>query len=338
MKIIIDAMGGDYAPQAPVAGGIKAVQDGLCEVIFVGKEELIQKELEQYTYPKEKVSIVPANDVISNHEEPALAVRRKKDASVVVAANLLKEGKADAMLSMGSTGALLTAALLIVGRIPGIKRPALATMLPTGNGGKLLLDTGANTNCKPETLVQFAWMGHFYMKYLQGVAEPEIGLLNNGAEAEKGDTLHKETYPLLAAQKFRFIGNIEGHDAMRGKADVIVADGFSGNIFLKTAEGVAGIMSRFIKEAFKANLLSMLAGILVKKQIYKIKSKMDYREYGGAPFLGVKKPVIKGHGSSDEKAVYSAVRQAVRFAESDLIQKIQNEANTLLKGGEEDGI
>ena len=238
MKILIDVMGGDNAPQVPVEASVKAANELGVHMVLVGDTDTINKELAKYEYPKDKISIAHAPDVISNHEEPAKAVRQKKTASVVVAANMLKNGEGDAMLSMGSTGALLTAGLLIVGRIKGILRPALATTLPTAQGPKLLVDAGANTNCRPANLVQFGIMGDAYMKKLFNIKSPTVGLISNGEEEGKGDDLTKKTYPKMKKAPFNFIGNIEGRDVMEGNADVMVCDGFVGNVILKTVEEI----------------------------------------------------------------------------------------------------
>ncbi len=320
MKIIIDAMGGDNAPEAPVEAGCKASRELGTGIIFVGKREIIEREMKKYTYGD--VEIVNADDVISNHEEPAKAVRHKKDSSIVVAANLLKDGKGDALLSMGNTGALLASGLLIVGRIKGVLRPALAALLPSAKGPKMLIDAGANTNCKAENLVQFAVMGSIYMKNVMGIPNPAVGLMSNGEEEGKGDELTKETYPRLKTAPVNFIGNIEGRDVMEGTADVITCDGFVGNVILKTVEGMGHVVGGMVKSIFTKGIMTKLAALCVMKNINDFKQTMDYREYGGAPLLGTKKPVIKGHGSSDAKAVYSAIKQAKRFVETNIIEEI----------------
>lgn len=327
MKIIIDAMGGDYAPQAPIEAGVKAVKELGVNIVFVGQTDIIKKELSKYKYPSDKISVVHAETVITNHEEPAKAVRSKKDASVVVAANMLKNGEGDAMLSMGSTGALLAAGLLIVGRIKGVLRPALATLLPTEKGPKMLIDAGANTNCKPENLVQFAIMGSAYMNGVMDIKAPTVGLISNGEEEGKGDDLTKETYTYLKQAPINFIGNIEGRDVMEGTADVMTCDGFVGNVILKTVEGMGSVVGREVKKIFTSSVVSKLGALFAMKGIKAFAKKMDYREYGGAPLLGTKKPVIKGHGSSDAKAVFSAIRQAKKFVESGIINKIIEDIN-----------
>ena len=301
MKIIVDAMGGDNAPMAPVEAAVRAVKELDVEIVLVGKKEVVEKELSAYDYPNDKISIANADEVITNHEEPAKAVRSKKNASVVVAANMLKKGEGDAMLSMGNTGALLASGLLIVGRIKGILRPALATLLPSAKGPKMLIDAGANTNCKPENLVQFGIMGSIYMKNVLGIESPTVGLMSNGEEEGKGDELTKETFPLLKKAPINFIGNIEGRDVMEGTADVITCDGFVGNVILKTVEGMGHVVSTKVKNIFMKNLFTKLGAIFVMGGLNEFKQSMDYREYGGAPLLGTKRPLIKGHGSSDRQ-------------------------------------
>lgn len=329
MKIIIDAMGGDNAPYAPVKAAVKAVKELDVEIILVGQTQVLKKELSGYDYDEDKISIANADEVISNHEEPARAVRSKKGASVVVAANMLKNGEGDAMLSMGNTGALLASGLLIVGRIKGVLRPALATLLPSNKGPKMLIDAGANTNCKAENLVQFGIMGSIYMKNVLGIASPTVGLMSNGEEEGKGDELTKETYPLLKKAPVNFIGNIEGRDVMEGTADVITCDGFVGNVILKTVEGMGHVVSDKVKGMFKKSIFTKLGAVFVMNGLKEFKQTMDYREYGGAPLLGTKKPVIKGHGSSDAKAAFSAIYQAKKFVETNVINDIVNNINCM---------
>ncbi len=327
MKIIVDAMGGDHAPQAPVAAAVKAVSEMGVQIILVGKRDVLENELKKNNYSGQDITIEDADDVVSNHEEPVKAVRTKKNASVVVAANMLKDGKGDAMLSMGNTGALLAAGLLIVGRIKGILRPALAALLPSAKGPKMLIDAGANTNCKAENLVQFGIMGSIYMKNVLEIENPTVGLMSNGEEEGKGDELTKETFPLLKNAPVNFIGNIEGRDVMEGTADVITCDGFVGNVILKTVEGMGHVVSQKIKGIFLKNIFSKIGALFVMSGINEFKQTMDYREYGGAPLLGTKKPVIKGHGSSDAKAVFSAIYQAKKFVETNVIEEIVKNVN-----------
>ncbi|MBQ7793356.1 MAG: phosphate acyltransferase PlsX [Clostridia bacterium] len=330
MRIIVDAMGGDNAPQAVCEAVAKTVGTLGADIVLVGREVEIRAELEKYGSP-DGITVVNADEVIQNCEEPVKAVKTRKNSSLVVAAKMLSDGEGDALLSCGSTGALLAAGLLIVGRIKGVKRPALATLLPSEKGPVMLIDSGANTNCKAENLVQFAHMGDIYMRDLQGVKSPRIGIMSNGEEEEKGSTLVKDTHSLLKNEKLNFIGNIEGRDVMEGNADVIVTDGFTGNVILKTVEGMGSVMGRMVKGIFMKNLLTKLGAAFAMSGVNDFKRRMDYREYGGAPFLGVKKPLIKGHGSSDAKAVSAALWQAKRFAEIDFAttfeSKIQAERN-----------
>ncbi|MCH5212320.1 MAG: phosphate acyltransferase PlsX [Oscillospiraceae bacterium] len=323
MKILVDAMGGDHAPQAPVEAAVRAAGELDIEIALIGDEKVIRSELKKYSgYPTDKLTIVHAPEMISNHEEPAKAVRQKKGASVVVAANMLKKGEGDAMLSMGNTGALLASGLLIVGRIKGILRPALGTILPTAKGPKLLIDAGANTNCKPENLVQFGIMGHVYMKNVLEIDKPQVGLMSIGEEEGKGDDLTKKTYSLMKAAPFEFYGNIEGRDVMEGTTDVMVCDGFVGNVVLKTVEGMGHVIGGMVKELFTKNIKTKIGALFVMDGVKDFKKKLDYREYGGAPLLGCKKPVIKGHGSSDAFAVFNAIRQAKQFVATNVIDGI----------------
>lgn len=324
MKIIIDAMGGDNAPHSPVEAGCKASLELGVDIVFVGKKEIVEEELGKYSYNKDRVEVVNADDVITNHEEPAKAVRSKKNSSIVVAANMLKNGEGDALLSMGNTGALLASGLLIVGRIKGVLRPALATLLPSAKGPKMLIDAGANTNCKAENLMQFAVMGSIYMNKVMGIENPVVGLVSNGEEEGKGDELTKAAYPLLKKAPINFMGNIEGRDVMEGTADVMTCDGFVGNVILKTVEGMGHVVGNMVKGIFTDNVFSKFGALFVLKRIGEFKKRMDYREYGGAPLLGTKRPVIKGHGSSDAKAVYSAIKQAKKFVETNIINEIIN--------------
>ena len=320
-------MGGDNAPQAPVEASVIAVKENDVNIVLVGKKNVIEQELAKYDYPRDKIEISEAREIITNYEEPARAVRSKKDASVVVGAQMLKDGKGDALLSMGNTGALLASGLLIVGRIKGILRPAIATLLPTAKGAKLLIDAGANTNCRAENLVQFAVMGSIYMNKIMGIEAPAVGIVSNGEEEGKGDELTKASYPKLMEAHINFIGNIEGRDIMDGKADVIVCDGFVGNIILKTIEGIGSFVGHELKSIFTESILTKLGALLCMKGVSRFKKIMDYREYGGAPLLGTKKPVIKGHGSSDTKAIVSAIRQAIKCVEADLSDVISGNLN-----------
>ena len=321
-RIVVDAMGGDNAPKAVVEGCIKAVNELDVKVILVGKEDLIKEQLADYN--GDKISIVNAEDVISNDDDPAKAVRRKKESSVVVGMNLIADGQGDAFVSAGSTGAVVSGATLIIKRINGVRRVAIGSVFPTPLKPTLVLDCGANSDCTPEFLQQFAIMGDAYMKAVYGIENPTVGLLNNGAEEHKGSNLYKETYQLLKTMDINFIGNIEARDVFDCKADVVVADGFAGNIFLKTTEGNAGFFSKKMKSLFMKNIVTKICAVFLKNGIKDFKASFDYTEHGGAPILGSKKVVIKAHGSSNAKAFYNAIRQAKQFYENGVIEAINN--------------
>lgn len=319
MKIIVDAMGGDHAPGEIVAGTLSACKKFNIEAVLVGREDALRPLIPQ---DAAGVSILPAADVIGMEDDPTALLKTKKESSMAVALRALKDGAGDALVSAGSTGALLVGATMIVRRIPGIRRAALAPLLPTAQGNALLIDCGANVECTPEYLLQFATMGAHYMQSVLGVAQPRVGLLNNGAEEHKGMPLQQETYQLLKTAPVNFIGNIEGRDVPLGAADVIVADGFTGNILLKTMEGVGLFFAGELKSIFLKNAASKLAALLVRDGIRSFKKKMDYNETGGAPLLGIAKPVIKAHGSSKAKTFESAIAQAVTYVEQGVIDKI----------------
>lgn len=317
MKLILDAMGGDDAPNAIVEGAIAAHRDfDDCELVLVGRQEAVQAAFEQNKCKAlpERVSILDAREVIEMTDDPANAFRRKKDSSMTVGLNLLKAGQGDAFISAGSTGALLSASTLLVRRARGIRRAAVAPVIPTGCGGSVLIDGGTNAECTPEYLVQFAFMGSVYAQYILGREKPRVGLLNIGAEPGKGDTLRQETYALLTKLaeegSLNFVGNVESREAVFGQADVIVADGFSGNILLKAMEGTAMYFTKLLKEAFQSSTKAKLGYLLSKGGMSDMKRIMDYREVGGSCILGIQKPIIKAHGASDGKAIYYAIRQA----------------------------
>lgn len=316
MKIAIDAMGGDHAPEEIVKGTMTALQHYTdLEVTLVGDEDKIR----QYITSEERVSIIHTTEVIEGTDEPVRAVRRKKNASMVLMAKEVSEGRADACISAGNTGALMTAGLFIVGRIEGIDRPALAPTLPTLNKqGFLMLDVGANVDAKPEHLLQYAIMGSIYSDKVRGVKNPRVGLLNVGTEDKKGNELTKQAFDLLKASKLNFVGNVEARDLLDGVADVVVTDGFTGNVALKTVEGTALSMFKMLKTAFTSNLKSKLAAGLLMPQLKILKKTMDYSEYGGAGLFGLKAPVIKAHGSSDANGIFSAIRQTYDMVEKDV--------------------
>lgn len=320
MKIAIDVMGGDHAPKQPVLGAMKAVREFPdIEMILVGNE----KEINEHLINNERISIVHTEEKILGTDEPVRAVRRKKNASLVLAAQLVKDGEADACISAGNTGALMAAGLFVVGRIDGIDRPALAPTLPTiDGGGFVLLDVGANSDAKPEHLVQYAIMGSIYAQKVRGIANPRVALLNIGSEEKKGNELTKQAYGLLKDAKINFTGNVEARDLLNGAADVVVTDGFTGNMVLKTIEGTAMSVFSMLKVGLMSNTKSKLAAAMLKPQFKAIKNQMDYSEYGGAGLFGLKAPVIKAHGSSDDHAIYNAIRQTRDMVNHQVVQNI----------------
>ncbi|WP_100399378.1 phosphate acyltransferase PlsX [Bacillus sp. FJAT-44742] len=323
MKIAIDVMGGDHAPKAQVAGALAAVSSYHdLEVILVGNEADILDHLK----PHKKISIIHTVEKIEDEDPPTRAVRRKKDSSMVLAVKEVKEGRADACISSGNTGALMTAGLLHVGRIPGIERPALAPMLPTLDGnGFLLLDVGANVDAKAEHLYQNALMGSTYMEMVKKVKLPRVGLLNIGTESGKGNELTKQTFGLLQHAPINFIGNVEARDVMDGVCDVVVCDGFSGNLVLKTIEGTAGALFSLLKKELTSSLKNKMAAGVLKPGLKNVKEQLSYSQYGGAGLFGLKAPVIKAHGSSDHTAIFHAIRQAKQMVEEDVASVIQKE-------------
>ena len=319
MKIILDAMGGDNAPAEILKGAAAAVaQWPELSLIAVGQQQVIEKCAEENGISLQGIEIVNASETIEMCDEPARAIRRKKDSSIVVGLNLLAEGKGDAFVSAGSTGALHVGASLIVRTVKGVKRPALATVLP-GKTPFLLLDCGANVECRPQMLEAFGVMGSVYMKQVMGLENPRVALVNNGAEETKGTPTYVEAHQLLKAnQQINFVGNIEPRDIPQGGADVVVADGFTGNVVLKLTEGLAKFFGSKLKAMFKKNLGTKIGYLLVKDGVTEFKKSMDADEYGGAPFLGAAKPVIKAHGSSNARAIQNAIRQAKLCVENDL--------------------
>src|SRR3954454_7150364 len=324
MKIAIDAMGGDHAPKEIVLGALKAIDTySDVEITLVGDENKIN----QYVKDRNRISIIHTDEVITGTDEPVRAVRRKKNASMVLAAKEVAEGRADACISAGNTGALMAAGLFIVGRIEGIERPALSPTLPTiGGEGFVLLDVGANVDAKPEHLVQYALMGSIYSQKVRGIDCPRVGLLNIGTEEKKGNELTKHTYELLKVEDIHFIGNVEARDLLNGVADVVITDGFTGNMVLKTIEGTAISIMKMLKTSLMSSVKSKLAAAVLKPNLYELKSKMDYSEYGGAGLFGLKAPVIKAHGSSDANAIFNAIRQAKDMVEHGVTEKIQEAA------------
>lgn len=323
MKIIVDGMGGDYAPVEIVKGCVKAAKDIKETVVIIGDEEQIKPLLREFNAP-ENVETVHASEVIGNDEQPAMAIRRKKDSTVVKAINMVKEGEADVFISGGSTGALLSGALLLLGRIKGIKRPAIASWFPKiGQDDQLLLlDCGANADCKAEYLEQFGIMGSTFVECVKNIKAPVVKLLNVGAEDEKGDELRKEAFGLLSQTDINFDGNIEARDVIFGSADVVVADGFSGNIFLKGSEGTALCLMKIIKEKLTDGAVAKMGALLAGGKIKEIKNEFDYADAGGAPILGVKGAVLKIHGNSKETEVYHAILKAIPYVNNKVTDKI----------------
>ena len=324
IKIVVDAMGGDYAPEVPVQGAVEALQENTnISIVLVGRTDAIKEQLAKYTYDKERIEIVHAEEVIGFDEPPVMAVRKKKDSSIVVGMKLVKKGEADAFVSAGSTGAILVGGQMIVGRIKGIERAPLAPLIPTAKGPALLIDCGANVDARASHLVQFAQMGSIYMKHVVGVDNPKVAIVNIGAEEAKGNALVKETYPLLKACKnINFIGSIEARDIPKGEADVIVTEAFVGNVILKLEEGLASTLIHVIKEGMMSTTRSKIGGLLVKPALKDTLKTFDATEYGGAPLLGLKGLVVKIHGSAKAKETKTAIFQCVTFKEQRINEKI----------------
>ena len=333
MRIAVDAMGGDFAPKEIVQGALDAARKYDCEIVLIGDEGQIRAELAGANTEALRISIVHASEVIGMDEHPAEAVRTKKDSSVVVATRLVKEGKCDAVFSAGSTGAAVAAAQLILHRIRGVGRPAIATPMPTPDGVTLMLDSGANVDSKPEHLVQSAVMGALYAQHVFGIAHPRVGLLNIGEEESKGNEQAKETYQLLKVEpNIHFCGNAEGRDVPKGNFDVVICDGFVGNVVLKFAEGLAKTILGLIREEIRgAGLMAKLGALLLMPTLRRLGKRLDVREYGGAPLLGVNGCCVIGHGSSDAKSVASAIGVTVDYVNGKVLDQIRD---TLAKEGE----
>ena len=331
MKIILDAMGGDNAPDANIKGAVNAINKVKAEVVLVGKEDVIRSKIKEF-YGKEmeevsdRLKIQNATETIEMEDKPTDAIKHKKDSSMVVGFNMLKQDEGDVFISAGNSGALLAGATLLVGRIKGIDRPALAGILPAYKSQLLLMDCGSNTNCKPINLLQFAQMSTIYLRNTFGIEKPAIGLLNIGTEETKGNELVKESYHLLKERAeeldINFVGNVEGRDAFSGKIDAIITDGFTGNVFLKTTEGLGKFVKKSLKESLMKNIVSKIAALPALPGINRFANVMDYKRYGGALFLGVKKPVVKAHGSSDEKLFEYTIIQAEKFVENKAVDKM----------------
>lgn len=315
VRVVVDAMGGDYAPAEPVHGAVEAVlADESVRVILTGRQEDIKKELEKYTYPKDRIEIVHAEEVIETGEPPVNAIRRKKDSSIAVGMRLVKKGEADAFVSSGSTGAVLVGGQLLVGRIRGVERPPLAPLIPTANGVSLLIDCGANVDARSSHLVQFARMGSVYVKNVLGIKNPRVGLVNIGAEEEKGNALVKETYPLLKeCPDINFIGSVEAREIPAGACDVIVCEAFVGNVILKLYEGLSSTLIKKIKQGMMTSTRAKLGGLLVKPALKETVKNFDVSQYGGAPMLGLNGLVVKTHGSAKSGEIKNAVMQCAQF-------------------------
>lgn len=337
IKIAIDAMGGDYAPGQQVKGATIALAKQKDLFLYLcGDKDAVEAELAKYKYDKSRVEIVPTTEIITNEEEPAKAVKSKKDSSTVVAFRLVKEEKADGVVSSGSTGAVLTAGVLLLGRIKGISRPGLCPGLPNAEGGiTLLCDCGANLECKPVNLVHFALMGTAYAKAAYGIENPTVGLLNNGTEDHKGDLMHQEANQLLKETVgIEYIGNVEGREIMLGGANVVVADGYTGNIAIKSIEGTGKAVGKIIKKEFKRNIFTMLGALIVSGIVGKIKKGLDYEKCGGAMMLGLSKVVVKGHGNSKANGFAVCIGQAADAVRGDMVGKISEMLEEIRKAEE----
>lgn len=330
MKIIVDAFGGDNAPLEVIKGSVKAVENLDVEVVLVGNEEIINKVASENNLSLNGISIKNAKTVIEICDEPTMILKEKSDCSMAVGMKMLAENEGDAFVSAGSTGALVVGSTFIVKRLKGIKRAALATIMPTQSEPTMLLDVGANSDCRPEMLTQFAIMGSCYMNKILGVKNPSVGLLNIGSEETKGRTLEIETYAQLKEAPVNFIGNVEAREIPKGHCSVVVTDGFTGNIALKLFEGMGSFFGNTLKDMLMTGIKSKLAAILILGKVKAFKKKMDYSEYGGAPLLGTSKPVIKAHGSSNANAFYNAIRQANNFCKAKVIDEISSSLSALV--------
>lgn len=325
VRVVVDAMGGDHAPGEIVKGAVQAVsrrED--IHVILTGREDAVREELKKYTFPAERIEVVHASMVIETAEPPVMAIRTKKDSSIVVGMMMVRRGEADAFVSAGNSGAILVGGQTIVGRIKGIERPALAPLIPTKNGVSLLIDCGANVDARPSHLVQFAKMGSIYMENVMGVRQPRVGIVNIGAEEEKGNALVKETFPLLKeCRDIHFTGSVEARDIPAGACDVVVCEAFVGNVILKMYEGVGGTLIQMVKAGLMQNLRTKIGGLLIKPALKSTLKAFDATEYGGAPLLGLKGLVVKTHGNSSAKEVEHSIYQCVQFKEQKINEKIK---------------
>ena len=325
IKVAVDAMGGDNAPREIVKGAVEAVNESnKVKVYLVGVKEAVEKELSGLTYPKEQIEVVHASEIIETAEPPVMAIRKKKDSSLVRALNLVKDGTCDAYVSAGSTGATLVGGQVIVGRIKGVERPPLAPLIPTATGCSLLIDCGANVDARPSHLVQFAKMGSVYMENVMGIRNPKVGIVNIGAEEENGNALVKETFPLLKnCPDINFIGSVEARDIPAGAADVVVCEAFTGNVILKTYEGVGATLLSKVKDGMMTSLRSKIGALLVKPALKQTLKAFDLEQYGGAPMLGLKGLVVKTHGSSKSIEIKNSILQCITFTEQRISEKIR---------------
>ncbi|MCT4621405.1 MAG: phosphate acyltransferase PlsX [Marinisporobacter sp.] len=336
MKIAVDGMGGDHAPKEIIRGCIQAINEIKdIEIFLTGQRDLIEEELKKYQFDHTKFHAVYTSEVITNEDKPVQAIRKKKDSSMVVGLNLLKEKKVDGFISAGNTGALLAGSLFRLGRIKGIDRPAIAATYPTTKGISLLVDAGANAECKPRNLLEFGLMGSIYVQKVLGKKDPSVGLANIGIEEGKGTQLIKESFELFQKTDLNFHGNAEVRDLPTGIVDVIVCDGFVGNVILKLTEGVAMTIMSMLKGVFTKNFMSKIGAMILKGSLKEFKKNMDYTEYGGAPLLGVNGAVVKAHGSSNGKAIKNAIKQAKAFVEGEVLEKINQEIGRI--GDENNG-
>ena len=324
IKIAVDGMGSDNSPRSEVEGAIQAAKEYGVSVILVGKESVLGPLLKAQARDA-TVELKNASEVIAMDEQPAIALRKKKDSSIRVAADLVRHGEASGLVSAGNTGAVMAISKMVIGAVPGVDRPALATVLPTLNGHAVLLDVGANVACKPHHLVQFAIMGHLFSKKIVGVTNPRVGLMSVGEEESKGNDLTKEVHKALKEISLNFIGNVEGRDIYNGRADVIVCDGFTGNVALKTSEGLIEAVLQLLKEELSSNLQAMLGALLSQQSFKRLKKRLDYAEYGGAPLLGLRGVSIICHGRSSSNAIKNAIRVAKEFAENQVNAKLEIE-------------
>ena len=338
MRIILDGMGGDNAPEEIVKGAVEAAKEIEDEIIIVGKPDAIEKQLKKCKYKGEQISIAPANEVITMEDSPVKAIRHKKDSSLVVGLNMLRDGEGDMLISAGNTGAMIVGSRLLLGRLRGVDRPALASIYPDMTGGDpcMLVDAGASSESKARNMLEYGLMGSVYVEKVWGRSNPRVGLVNLGAEESKGTSVTKDAYQMLNASKLNFIGNVEGRDVPKGVCDVIVCDGFTGNVILKLTEGVSLSIFKLIKDTLKSNVKAMVGGALIKSKLSGLKDEFDYEEYGGAPVLGVSGPVIKMHGSSTARAVKSAILRGMPYAKENVVDIIKQEMLDVAEYIEED--